>query len=381
MVEIAGREVRLVRKCPVGEAGLGHEPLRSSGRGHRHCTHAVSPLELLCPCKHGFTRNAIVDAGRPDAHIDRSIGQRLLAHRDPDRHAEQIGIGEFLARTLGPVVQKDVEAAVSTEARRPRRPARAPPPRRRGVRAHGHRMERSSAARRCRARRGAARRRRDDPAGPDPVAPHQHGVLLPVLVQEGRPERRRIGRPELEDVADLDRGLESQPPAAHRAGISFDRLPDVRETGREVAAVLDATQVPARPVCPGDELPFAQGLVGDDLSREPDRAERPRVGAEGGSISSRLTAGTLPSAAASFASSRRSSPRISASTTVPSSFITGIAFDVAAGSMPRNPASSSIVAIPGRRDLGRLSSRSGNVGARGTPCAISSSARSRRSRR
>ena len=84
-------------------------------------------------------------------------------------------------------------------------------------------------------------------------------------------------------MADLDRGLESQPPAAHRAGISFDRLPDVRETRREVAAVLDATQMPARPVRPGDELAFTQGLVGHDLACEPDRAERPGIGAEGGS--------------------------------------------------------------------------------------------------
>ena len=56
---------------------------------------------------------------------------------------------------------------------------------------------------------------------------------------------------------------------------------------------------------------------------------------------------SLPSAAASFASSRRSSPRISASTTVPSAFTTGIAFDVAAGSIRRNAASSSIVVMPG----------------------------------
>ena len=69
----------------------------------------------------------------------------------------------------------------------------------------------------------------------------------------------------------------------------------------------------------------------------------------------------LPSTAASLASSSRSSPRIRARTTVPSSFVTGIAFEVAAASMPRNPASASIVAIPGVADLERLVERLGEL--------------------
>ena len=49
----------------------------------------------------------------------------------------------------------------------------------------------------------------------------------------------------------------------------------------------------------------------------------------------------------SFDSDSRSSPRMSASTTRPSSVVTGIAFDVAARSMPRNAASASHVVTPG----------------------------------
>ena len=147
----------------------------------------------------------------------------------------------------------------------------------------------------------------------------------------------------------LDRRLEPEAAAAIRARVALDRQADIGEPGREVAAVLDAAQVPAGAVCAGDELALAERLVGDDLALESDRArasrDRPRR-RPGSRPRSRGGTGS-PSAAASFASSSRSSPRIRASTTVPSSFVTGIAFDVAAGSMPRKPASSSIVVMPG----------------------------------
>ena len=47
---------------------------------------------------------------------------------------------------------------------------------------------------------------------------------------------------------------------------------------------------------------------------------------------------------------------------MPSSIVTGIAFEVAAGSTPRNSASASIVVTPGVATSTGLSSRSGNVG-------------------
>ena len=58
-----------------------------------------------------------------------------------------------------------------------------------------------------------------------------------------------------------------EPPAAVRAGVALDRLADVGEARREVAAVLDAAQVPAGAVRARDELALAERLVGDDLAR------------------------------------------------------------------------------------------------------------------
>ncbi len=81
-----------------------------------------------------------------------------------------------------------------------------------------------------------------------------------------------------------------------------------------------------------------------------------------------------PSAAASFATSSLSSPRTSASTTVPSSFVIGIAFEVAATSMSRNLASSSQVTTPGVSTSCGAASGSGKTGGRGTACATSRSA-------
>ncbi len=59
---------------------------------------------------------------------------------------------------------------------------------------------------------------------------------------------------------------------------------------------------------------------------------------------------------------------------MPSSFTTGIAFEVAAGSIPRNAASASIVPIPGVSTSSGVSSRSGNAGGRGIVRATSMSA-------
>ena len=77
-------------------------------------------------------------------------------------------------------------------------------------------------------------------------------------------ERLGVPRAELEDVADLDRGRELQRAAAVRAGVVFGRLAQIGEPRLEVAPRLDAAQMPAVAVGAGDELPVAQGLVGDD---------------------------------------------------------------------------------------------------------------------
>ena len=183
--------------------------------------------------------------------------------------------------------------------------------------------------------------------------------------------------PKLEDVPDLDRGLEPQRAAAVRAAVALARLADVGEARLEVAAGLDAAQVPAVAVRAGDELALAQRLVGDDLALEADRAERAAGSAPNAArISSSVAGRESPAERVVRASSRssRSSPRTSASTTVPSVFVTGIAFDVAAASMPRNSASASIVVTPGVSTSSGASSGAGNSGARGIARAISRSA-------
>ena len=70
----------------------------------------------------------------------------------------------------------------------------------------------------------------------------------------------------------------------------------------------------------------------------------------------------------------RSSPRTSASTTLPSSVVTGIAFDVAATSIERNSPSASQVLTFGVSTSAGDASGSGNTGARGMPRATSRSA-------
>ena len=66
------------------------------------------------------------------------------------------------------------------------------------------------------------------------------------------------------------------------AAVALVRHAQVGEARLEVAARLDAAEVPAGAVRAGDELPFAQRLVGDDLAVEADGPERARVGAERG---------------------------------------------------------------------------------------------------
>ena len=83
-------------------------------------------------------------------------------------------------------------------------------------------------------------------------------------------------------MADLDRRLEAEPPAALGAGVALLGLANVREARRVVAARLDPAQVPPGAIGAGDVLALAQRLVGDDLAGEPDRAERAALGAEAG---------------------------------------------------------------------------------------------------
>ena len=96
-------------------------------------------------------------------------------------------------------------------------------------------------------------RRGDDPRRPDPVAAHDDRVLHPVLVEVGRAERLGVAGSELEDVADLDRGLDLDPPPSRRRVAGLDRA-DVRDLELEVAPGLDALQVPSASLAPATKL-------------------------------------------------------------------------------------------------------------------------------
>ena len=135
--------------------------------------------------------------------------------------------------------------------------------------------------------------------------------------------------------------------------------------------------MPAGAVRARDELALAQRLVGDDLAVEADRAERARVGAE---RRADLVLGRRADVGAERGRELRLlEPVVAAherehdACRPPST--TGIAFDVAAASMPRNSASASIVvdARASRPPPARRAA-AGNSGARGTACATSRSA-------
>ena len=111
------------------------------------------------------------------------------------------------------------------------------------------------------------------PCRPDAVAPHDERLLLPVLVEERRAEPHRVERPQLEDVAELDRRLLEKLAVALRTRVAGICLPDVGEDRVVVASGLHTAQMPAVPVCARHELPIPQRLVRDNVDCYPDRSE------------------------------------------------------------------------------------------------------------
>src|SRR5207302_6012762 len=95
-------------------------------------------------------------------------------------------------------------------------------------------------------------------------------------------ERGRVEGAELEDVAELDRRLLAELAAALGACVARIRLADVGEARVVVAPGLNPAQVPPVAVRAGDELTLAQRLVGNNVDRHPDRAQRPPAGAVDG---------------------------------------------------------------------------------------------------
>ena len=144
--------------------------------------------------------------------VDGAVLERLLANGDAERAADQVGVGELLARAqldgrrggrrgppptalaatcspnvdeLGvvPAEHDDVDV-VRRDLPRPDHPVLAPV---------------------------LLDRRREHASGADPVGAHHDRLLDPVLVRVLGAEGLRVRGAELEDVTDLDRRLEAEP--------------------------------------------------------------------------------------------------------------------------------------------------------------------------
>src|SRR6476659_4647964 len=218
-------------------------------------------------------------AGGAVPHVHGRVFQAFLARGNPERHPDQVGVGELLPGPQVAVVQEDLEPGrVESGGRLLADLLRA---------LQHHEMD-------------VVRRDRERPDDPvlvvvlldhrsnraleaDPVRAHDERLLLAVLVDERRLERRGVTRAELEDVADLDRRRERERATAVRAGVALARGAQVGEARLEVAPGLGAAQVPAVAVRTGDVLPLAQRLVRDNRPLESDGAERAAGRAERGS--------------------------------------------------------------------------------------------------
>ena len=106
------------------------------------------------------------------------------------------------------------------------------------------------------------------PPQTDPVRAHDDRVGLAVLAEIGRPHRRGVLGPELEDVADLDPPPQFDRRAAADAEIAFASAGDLGDDVRGVVARdVDVLHVPADPVRPRDQVWRTHDQVVDDDDR------------------------------------------------------------------------------------------------------------------
>src|SRR6266571_2072081 len=211
------------------------------------------------------------------ADVNRAVLERLLAHCDTHRNPDQVGVGELLPRPLIAVVQEHLVAGV-VELRRHLLGALLEARQADHVHVVGSHRPRPFDALLVVVLLDDGRH---GPRRPDAVAAHDERLLLAVLVQKRRLERRRVVRLKLEDVADLDRSLKVKSAAAPRTGVSLLHFPDVREARLVIAPGLDATKMPTGAIRTGYVLTLLEELVGDDLHRGPNGTDRAAVRAEG----------------------------------------------------------------------------------------------------
>ena len=134
---------------------------------------------------------------------------------------------------------------------------------------------------------GLLDRRGHGAGGPEAVGAHPDELILAALVQVRGPERLGEPRLELEDVADLDGGLDPDLSAVGGAIAGLDHA-HVRPLRVEIASRLDAAQVAVCIVRAGDQpVETLDRLVRDHTDARPDRSHE--AGAKG--ITDAVTAG------------------------------------------------------------------------------------------
>src|SRR3954452_15328696 len=208
-------------------------------------------------------RHGLGLAGAPQADVDGAVTDGALAHGHADRHPDQVGVGEAHPRAALSVVDHGGQAGCGQlvgEAIRMRGGLvadRDHPDVERGDR---RRPDAAVLVERLLDRGGG------DASRADAVAPHHDRLLDAVLVEVHRAHGFAEARAELEDVADLDHGLDREHAVAHRAAISVLDLVEVGELSLEVAWRLDAGEMPPGAVGTRHPRPLAQRLVGDDAA-------------------------------------------------------------------------------------------------------------------
>src|ERR1019366_1409024 len=184
-------------------------------------------------------RNRLAPA--PDLHLELARGERATPDRDAQRTAERLVVGELLPRARVAIVVEGLQAGVlelpieavgelallaaGLAQYHQLDVERGDRPRPRDPLLSGVLLARGSG--------GTSR--------PEAVGAHPDQPGLARLVQIVGPERLRITRPELEDVADLDRRLDPHDAAVDR--VARPDQPHVDRLIGEVAARLDGAQV------------------------------------------------------------------------------------------------------------------------------------------
>src|SRR5215207_7652316 len=256
----------------ASRAGAGpNGPGRTAaGRSAARALREAAP-QVRRRARRALQPHAALLATAPQLRLDLPRLERAPADREPQRHAEQLRVGELRARPGVAVVVEHVEPALAQLAVEPLGQLAL-------VRALLAEPDQLDVEGRHRSRPGDAllvgellHRGRGDAGWAEPVGAHPDQLLGARLVQVGGAERLGEARAELEDVAGLDRRLDPDRVAVHRVA-RLDGA-DVDALEAEVAAGLDAAQVRVRAVRAGHVAARGDALVEQDRHVSADWAD------------------------------------------------------------------------------------------------------------